>query len=616
MTRIRPAGSRPSRFDKFVGERQQSSVKEEDLDELDSVSDNDRENISRGLRDTSSSTEMATSNLVPSAARASGGLPKRAFTQRQAADSAKRQASTSGSRDVPIHGPVTMVHADHSYNQLEFATVLLRLTRSPFSPMGEASLKWLTLKTLFLLVVASAARASELHALSVEQDHIRWEQAGDGNQKEASKDSIARWIVSVVKFWYESANEEGVRLARAHDTRRLATSRALFSKVPISEIVKAAHWAKETTFTSFYLKDIWKPEGQFARTVILHNNSYLPGTGDTMNDSDTSMDFIDVDVLKKSVRMFVTGPRKHSVTRFEIVKCLLASGLPGEEIVSVFRCEAPNTWFVTLRSEVHVDRVVEKGPMKETYFSLVPERCDQRRLSIRVQWLPSWISDDAIAEHFDGHYGKVVHVSRETTTIGEVRLETGTRVLTLVIREGDQDLIPYRSRMFGKVALIIVPGRPPICLRCQQVGHVRSQCPGRPEQTTRMSYAAKVSQSTAAVPEMTLPSAAADSPPAPEEVVSTEPPQRPTQDTASPSSGGSSVNNAQSTKRSGPEVDEEGFQKASKKGRHSAFSPMVLSNGDLVPGQKLPESTMDYLEDNQSEESEGELVIDEGHPGS
>ncbi|XP_060080820.1 uncharacterized protein LOC132560188, partial [Ylistrum balloti] len=281
-----------------------------------------------------------------------------------------------------------------------------------------------------------------------------------------------------------------------------------------------------------------------------------------------------------------------------------------------FRCEAPNTWFVTLRSEVYVDRVVEKGPMKETYFSLVPERCDQRRLSIRVQWLPSWISDDAIAEHFDGHYGKVVHVSRETTTIGEVRLETGTRVLTLVIREGDQDLIPYRSRMFGKVALIIVPGRPPICLRCQQVGHVRSQCPGRPEQTTHISYAAKVSQSTAAVPEMTLPSAAADSPPAPEEVVSTEPSQRPTEDTASPSPGGSSVNNAQSTKRSGPEVDEEGFQKASKKGRHSAFSPMVLSNGDLVPGQKLPESTMDYLEDNQSEESEGELVIDEGHPGS
>jgi hypothetical protein len=38
---------------------------------------------------------------------------------------------------------------------------------------------------------------------------------------------------------------------RAHDTRKLATSWALFNGASITEIIRAAHWASESTFTSF-----------------------------------------------------------------------------------------------------------------------------------------------------------------------------------------------------------------------------------------------------------------------------------------------------------------------------------------------------------------------------
>ncbi|PJE77722.1 hypothetical protein CI610_03352 [invertebrate metagenome] len=341
--------------------------------------------------------------------------------------------------------------------------------------------------------------------------------------------------------------------------------------------------------------------------------AYLPGTGATsiqssiMANADSMSRHIDVDMLKRTVRMVVTGPRRHTVTRFEVVQCLLGGGLPGEVICSVFRCESPNTWFVTVEDEVTVDSIVERGPIKEKYFTLSPDRCDQRRLTVRVQWLPSWIADDSIAEYFAEFFGKVVNISRETTAIGKVTLETGTRVITLIIREGDQDRIPYKAKLFGKTALIMVPGRPPVCLRCQQVGHVRSQCPGRPTETGRGSYASKVAGSTASLPPH-------DQVPAsqPEQPV----PEQPTEESASPSSGGSGALDITSGKR-GPEVDEEGFQ-VTKRGKHSASSPALQTDGTLVPGQ---DSVME-CDDGEGGEtlsviSEGDwLVIDLDSGGS
>ncbi|CAC5382111.1 unnamed protein product [Mytilus coruscus] len=45
--------------------------------------------------------------------------------------------------------------------------VLLVLTKTPFEPLEEAELKYLTLKTVFLMALASAARVSELHSFTI-----------------------------------------------------------------------------------------------------------------------------------------------------------------------------------------------------------------------------------------------------------------------------------------------------------------------------------------------------------------------------------------------------------------------------------------------------------------
>ena len=48
----------------------------------------------------------------------------------------------------------------------DISVVLQALMKPPFEPLGSCNLKYLTLKTVFLLAFATAARRSELHALS------------------------------------------------------------------------------------------------------------------------------------------------------------------------------------------------------------------------------------------------------------------------------------------------------------------------------------------------------------------------------------------------------------------------------------------------------------------
>ncbi len=52
--------------------------------------------------------------------------------------------------------------------------VLLSLNKAPYEPLSEASMLDLTVKTVFLLSLASARRVSEIHALSVEEGAIRF----------------------------------------------------------------------------------------------------------------------------------------------------------------------------------------------------------------------------------------------------------------------------------------------------------------------------------------------------------------------------------------------------------------------------------------------------------
>ena len=53
-------------------------------------------------------------------------------------------------------------------------------SKSPYEPLREASLKHLTLKTVFLLAMASAGRCSEIQVLMFDQKYIQFKPKGAG----------------------------------------------------------------------------------------------------------------------------------------------------------------------------------------------------------------------------------------------------------------------------------------------------------------------------------------------------------------------------------------------------------------------------------------------------
>lgn len=73
----------------------------------------------------------------------------------------------------------------------------------------------------------------------------------------------------LIRYVYENSTKLNLGEVRAHDTRRLALSWALFNESSTREILQAAHWASENTFTLFYLKDVFWGEENFARSSIL-----------------------------------------------------------------------------------------------------------------------------------------------------------------------------------------------------------------------------------------------------------------------------------------------------------------------------------------------------------
>ena len=89
----------------------------------------------------------------------------------------------------------------------------------------------------------------------------------------ASKDTIARWTVSAIKFanrnWPSPPDDdETLRGITAHDVRAVSSSWAFFRGVPMEDICKAACWKTPSTFTAYYLSDIPQRDSTHGRSVL------------------------------------------------------------------------------------------------------------------------------------------------------------------------------------------------------------------------------------------------------------------------------------------------------------------------------------------------------------
>lgn len=185
------------------------------------------------------------------------------------------------------------------------------------------------------------------------------------------------------------------------------------------------------------------------------------------------MQAVDLKLLNRSAKFVFTDgvPDNPRTLIIRIVKTVI----DPQDITAIFKCDIGGAWFSTFTSAEVAERVIESD-----YSSLDSKvqvsRADKRTVQLKVIWLPVWIKLIAV-EMFLEQFGTVIRCVRETEVSEGVSFSNGNIKVALEVSEKDVYSIQYRAVIGGKDCLLTVFGRPPMCLKCREVGHIRRNCP-------------------------------------------------------------------------------------------------------------------------------------------
>lgn len=186
-------------------------------------------------------------------------------------------------------------------------------------------------------------------------------------------------------------------------------------------------------------------------------------------------------VRRRVIKLDFVGPDRFSVTRYKLFPFLY--GFAGKSIQRLTRRNKATEWFLTLDSEELAEELHEEGfkdlsTKLSVYFSLI----NKVRTSVRVHWLPEEFGC-AFLTRFFADYGKVINVEEDVSKEEfDKGCFMGSYNVQLEMNYEDIASIPHLVNITGRSSsfplLFTLPGRPPLCLKCLEVGHVRKECSG------------------------------------------------------------------------------------------------------------------------------------------
>lgn len=164
----------------------------------------------------------------------------------------------------------------------------------------------------------------------------------------------------------------------------------------------------------------------------------------------------------------------------DVLNVLEAEGVKPEELLGLYKVSSADPSFsVFLSNEEVLNRLKEKQRLSNGKINLSVTSMAEQIVTVRVHWLPLYY-DNRLLKAIFCDYGEVLDVRMCKSSHEKLVAMNGMREVTIktdeVLKQKIPHLINFRS---GQSILLTMQGRPPLCLRCKCVGHVRKDCEQR-----------------------------------------------------------------------------------------------------------------------------------------
>lgn len=148
-----------------------------------------------------------------------------------------------------------------------------------------------------------------------------------------------------------------------------------------------------------------------------------------------------------------------------------------KDLTGIGAYQMSHVWLLKFRTDAAKLKLLELGRLFVGGSPCLVMEPTRQELRVKLHWVSFDVTNEAIRKTFAA-YGDVKEVAYERWKVpGFEGVESTTRIVRIVLREGvAPDRLPHQLRFGNGAALVVVPGRAPICLRCRKTGHIRRDC--------------------------------------------------------------------------------------------------------------------------------------------
>ncbi|XP_049272500.1 uncharacterized protein LOC125758859 [Rhipicephalus sanguineus] len=148
-----------------------------------------------------------------------------------------------------------------------------------------------------------------------------------------------------------------------------------------------------------------------------------------------------------------------------------------QQVSGIGAYQMSHVWLLNVKTDEAKKTLLNAGilSVKDRPCLVVdPERQEVR---LKLHWVAFDVNAETVRRAFR-EYGEVKEVISDKWRDEDFEgVESTTRFVRLLLKEGvTTDRIPHQMRLGSGTALVVVPGRAPLCLRCRNTGHIRRDC--------------------------------------------------------------------------------------------------------------------------------------------